>query len=149
MQSAYFEEILDAILAQDARYAREAYHFVREALDHTQRKVYPAHQSADTTASGENRHVSGPQLLDGIREYGLQEFGPMTLHVFHSWGIQRCADFGDIVFNLVDHGRGMFGKTDQDSLEDFRGGYDFDEAFRQPFLPRRQRRVQGRLMSEA
>jgi uncharacterized repeat protein (TIGR04138 family) len=32
--------------------------------------------------------------------------------------------------------RGVLGKTDEDRLEDFAGGYDFEEAFRNPFLPK-------------
>jgi uncharacterized repeat protein (TIGR04138 family) len=79
MQSAYFEEILDAILAQDERFSREAYHFVREALDHTQRKVYPPEKTAQADSSAETRHVSGRQLLEGIRDYGLQSFGPSSI----------------------------------------------------------------------
>lgn len=149
MQSAYFEEILDAILASDERFAREAYHFVREALDHTQRKVYPPEKTGPVDGPAENRHVSGQQLLEGIRDYGLQSFGPMTLTVLEAWGIHRCEDFGEIVFNLVDHGRGMFGKTERDSRDDFREGYDFREAFERPFLPTGQRRLRPHQMREA
>jgi uncharacterized repeat protein (TIGR04138 family) len=149
MQSAYFEEILDAILAQDERFSREAYHFVREALDYTQRKVYPPEKTAQSDSSTETRHVSGRQLLKGIRDYGLQSFGPMTLTVLEAWGIHRCEDFGEIVFNLVDHGRGMFGKTERDSRDDFRDGYDFQEAFQRPFLPAGRRRLRPHQMREA
>jgi len=149
MQSAYFEEILDEILAGDDRFAREAYHFVREALDHTQRKVYPPKKTRSIDGSAENRHVSGLQLLEGIREFGLQLFGPMTLTVLETWGIRRCEDIGEIVFNLVEHGRGMFGKTEKDSREDFRDGYDFREAFQRPFLPAGRRRLRPHQMREA
>ena len=136
MQSVKFEEVLDAILRQDGRYSREAYHFLREALDHTQRNI---HRGSDPARTPDQRHVSGQQLLEGIRDYALQSLGPMAFHVFEAWGIQRCEDFADLVFNLVDHGRGMFGKTDQDSRDDFKDGYDFVEAFRHPFLPERRR----------
>ena len=33
MQQFDYDEVLDLILAKDDRYLREAYHFVREALD--------------------------------------------------------------------------------------------------------------------
>ena len=79
------------------------------------------------------RHVSGRELLEGIREFGLAQFGPMTLPVFEAWGIHRGEDFGEIVFNLVDHG--FLNKTKQDSRNDFQGAYDFHDAFRKPFLP--------------
>jgi len=31
--------------------------------------------------------------------------------------------------------KGVFGKQDSDTKEDFRDIYDFDDAFRRPFLP--------------
>jgi uncharacterized repeat protein (TIGR04138 family) len=132
MHTVNFDEVVERIVARDPRYAREAYHFLREALDHTQKRV---HREVRGHKERQDRHVTGQQLLDGLREYGLQAFGPMTLFVFNEWGIRRCEDFGEIVFNLVEHGNGMFGKTEQDSRDDFRGNYTFDEAFRQPFLP--------------
>lgn len=53
--------------------------------------------------------------------------------VLNSWGIRQCADFGQIVFNLVN--KDVLGKTDEDSIHDFDGGYDFETAFRAPFHP--------------
>jgi hypothetical protein len=38
-----------------------------------------------------------------------------------------------MVFNLI--GAGVFGKTEQDSIEDFKNVYDFEEAFVKPFAP--------------
>ncbi|HEY9170742.1 MAG TPA: Minf_1886 family protein, partial [Verrucomicrobiae bacterium] len=49
------------------------------------------------------------------------------------WNIRACRDFGEIVFNMVESG--MLAKTERDSIRDFEGGYDFDDAFRKPFLP--------------
>jgi uncharacterized repeat protein (TIGR04138 family) len=40
---------------------------------------------------------------------------------------------GHMVFNLI--GAGVFGKTEQDSIEDFKNVYDFEEAFVKPFAP--------------
>jgi uncharacterized repeat protein (TIGR04138 family) len=82
---------------------------------------------------GKIRHVTGQQLLAGIRDYALNEYGPMALTLFHEWGVQRGEDFGEIVFNMVENH--LLAKTKKDSREDFKEGYDFDEAFRQPFLP--------------
>ena len=129
MQAASFEEAIEQIAAQDLRYNREAYFFLREALDHTH-KITGKPQKKN-----EVRHVSGQELLKGIREYALQQFGPMTLTVLEEWGIKCCEDFGEIVFNMVD--TKLLAKTEQDSREDFRNGYDFHEAFRKPFLPSR------------
>jgi uncharacterized repeat protein (TIGR04138 family) len=128
MQPQQFEEVLDQIVAKDSRYHREAYHFLREALDHTQKAISKANK-------GRFRHVTGQELLAGIRGFALQQFGPMTLTLLEEWGIRRCEDFGELVFNLVEHG--VLSKTETDSRADFQGGYDFDEAFRKPFLPAR------------
>ena len=132
MQTVSFEQIVDKIVSQDPRYHRDAYDFVREALDHTQKLI---HKDPRTDQPKKERHVSGQQLLAGIRDYALEQFGPMVPTVFEEWGVRRCEDFGEIVFNLVDNGNGLFGKTEQDSRADFAGGYDFAEAFRKPFLP--------------
>ena len=126
MQTVNFEEVLEKILRKDARFHREAYNFVREALDYTQK-------ASSKPTRDQIRHVNGRELLEGIRAYGLSQFGPMTMSVLHEWGVQRCEDFGEIVFNLVD--QSFLRKTDADSRADFQGGYDFFEAFRKPFLP--------------
>lgn len=126
MQEFNWEEVLDQILDRDARYPRDAYLFVKDALDHTQKLV-------NKRSQGRIRHVSGQELLAGIREFALDQFGPMTATVFEDWGIRSCADFGEIVFNMVESK--LLAKTDKDSREDFKDGYDFDVVFRQPFLP--------------
>ena len=117
---------LDAILGHDPRFQRDAYHFVRDALDHTQRSLLKTQKS-------EPRHVTGQELLEGIRQFALEQFGPMTLIVLDEWGVRRCEHFGDIVFNMIE--ANLLGKTKQDSRDDFAGGYDFREAFEKPFLP--------------
>ena len=115
-----------AICERDPRYDPEAYLFIRESLDFTVRNL-------ERPAEGEKRHVSGQELLEGIRQYALQEFGPMALTVLNTWGIRQTEDFGNIVFNLVEAGK--LGETDDDRLEHFADGYDFHEAFAGPFLP--------------
>ena len=115
------EELLQKILARDPRYAAEAYVFVRAGLDYTVRRLEKP------------RHVSGQELLDGIREFALAEFGPMTRTVLKGWGLQCTEDVGEIVFNMVE--TGLLGKTEKDSRADFADGYDFDEAFCKPFRP--------------
>lgn len=139
MQEVSFEQALEQIRAKDPRYARNAYLFVREALDHTQKSVIkPTREGrggrAEKPAEGlPVRHVTGQELLEGIRVYALEQFGPMVLTVFEDWGVHKCADFGEIVFNMVEIG--LLAKTEKDSRKDFQTGYDFDEAFRKPFLP--------------
>ena len=125
MQKLEFPEALELIVSHDPRYARDAYSFLRDALDYT---IKQRRKLKDVSS-----HVSGPQLLDGIRQYALKEFGPMVTTVFEYWGVARCEDFGEMVFNLIRVG--IFGKTDRDSIEDFKGGYTFHEAFIAPFVP--------------
>ncbi len=129
MQADTFDDGVEKIVLRDRRYDREAFHFLREALDHTQKTVTRENR-------GEPRHVSGPELLDGIREYALETYGPMTLTLFEEWGLTRCEDFGEIVFLMIDHH--LLSKTDEDSKEDFKATYEFEEAFRHPFLPSRK-----------
>ena len=140
MQELTFEEALDQILAKDPRYRRDAYLFVRDALDYTRKLIIrePAGPGGEfDPAAGkrraQDRHVTGPELLEGIRQLAFTEFGPMVITVFEEWGVRCCRDFGEIVFNLVDIGQ--FSKTAEDSRSDFDGGYDFADAFRKPFLP--------------
>jgi len=113
------EELLNRVLEKDDRYAVEAYIFVQEALEYTVSKLKTP------------RHVSGQELLEGIREYALQEYGPMAKRVLNEWGLKKCIDFGHVVFNLVDEG--LLGKSENDRLEDFSNGYHFDDAFVKPF----------------
>ena len=134
MQTISAEIVLEKILAKDPRYPRDAYLFVKDALDYTQK-------IAAKNAQGQLRHVTGQELLSGIRDYALQQFGPMVVTVFEEWGVRSGRDFGEIVFNLVENG--LLARTERDSREDFAGGYDFEEAFRKPFLPEEKPRRTG------
>lgn len=126
MQPLNFEEVLNKILAKDPRYHREAYFFVRDGLDYSQKQITKANKN-------QPRHITGQELLSGLREYGLSQYGPLTALVLNEWGIRRCEDFGEIVFNMVENG--LLSKTETDSRDDFKGGYDFAEAFAKPFRP--------------
>ena len=128
MQEANFDLKLEQILAQDKRYAREAYVFVREALDFTQKLVLRENPGSL------RHHVSPQELLDGIRQFALQQFGPMAATVFEEWGVTRCSDFGEIVFNMVEVS--LLAITEKDSRDDFQNGYDFADAFKKPYLPK-------------
>ena len=141
MQKLEFGEALDLIIAEDPRYDREAYNFLRDALDATLKQRKKARE-------GEG-HVSGQQLLDGIRLHALREFGPMVTTVLDYWGVKCGQDFGEMVFNLIRIG--IFGKSETDSIEDFKGGYDFHAAFVVPYLPEKAepfRRVAADLPAE-
>jgi uncharacterized repeat protein (TIGR04138 family) len=128
MQKPNFGESVGEIIGRDNRYDRDSYYFVREGLDFTLKLLKKQHH-----AQTAQRHVSGQELLEGLRRYALDQFGPMAKTVLDYWGVRRCEDFGEIVFNMVE--KGILGKTDQDSRNDFRGGFDFEEAFVRPFRP--------------
>ena len=100
---------------EDRPYRLEAYEFVMRALDRTIRGL------------DEQRHVTGRELLDGIRDAAREEFGPLAKHVLNQWGVYETTDFGQIVFDLVS--QGILAKTDEDSLGDFEDGYDFGRVF--------------------
>lgn len=114
---------LKDILDEDSRFRQDAYLFVGEAVAFTM---------AELSQKGQTRHISGRQLLEGIRKYALEQFGPLALDVLQDWGVNSCADFGDIVFHMVEHN--LLGASEEDSPADFRPGYDFREAFLQPFI---------------
>ena len=113
---------LKAVIESDPRFKLGAYLFVSEAVGYTMAKC------RDEEGIG---HISGQELLEGIREHALQQFGPLTLDVLQDWGVSSCEDFGAIVFNMVEHR--LLGASENDSAEDFKNGYDFREAFLMPF----------------
>ena len=139
-----FSEVVQEICQNDPRYALESYTFIREGLDYTLKHLRRntggtvGNSNSGTSLRG---HVSGQELLGGIRDYALREFGPMSKTVLNEWGIKKCEDFGDIVFNLVKHG--VLGKTDSDSLSDFKHGFSFHDAFVKPFRPHAEEGATG------
>ncbi|MEI6467400.1 MAG: Minf_1886 family protein [Verrucomicrobiota bacterium] len=129
MQNPDFGEIVALICKEDPRFSRRAYDFVRLGLDQTVKEL----RKKDSGRAEKSRHVTGPELLEGLRVYALDQFGPLAKTVLNAWGVRRCRDFGDIVFNLIEYN--VFSKTDSDRREDFTDVFDFDEAFVRPFQP--------------
>ena len=126
MKKISFQDAIEEVVLKNPSYDVESYFFIREALDFTIKMFDKPHD-------GPERHVSGTELLDGVRKYALAEFGPITKTVLNRWGIHTCENFGEIVFLMVENG--ILGKTDDDRKEDFAGGYSFEDAFTKPFLP--------------
>ena len=110
---------LERVAASDSRYKLEAYVFAMGSLEYTLSKL------------GRRGHVSGGELLDGIKEFAKERFGLTARMVFEHWGVRKTDDFGEIVFNLV--AARILGKTEQDSREDFRNVYDFREVFEKEY----------------
>lgn len=112
---------LRKLALKDGRYAPEAFAFLYESLDHAVRLA------GRESAEGTERHVSGQELLSGMRVHALETFGPLAGHVWRAWGVHETLDWGRIVFLLVEEG--LLNRQDTDSIDDFRDGFDFDAAF--------------------
>jgi uncharacterized repeat protein (TIGR04138 family) len=134
MQHPDFSEVVALICKEDPRFDRKAYDFVRLGLDHTVKEL----RKKDAGKPERSRHVTGPELLEGLRVYALEQYGPLAKTVLNTWGVRRCQDFGDIVFNLIEYN--VFSKTDNDRREDFSDIFEFEEAFVKPFQPARRPR---------
>ena len=101
---------LREIVRTDPRYDIEAYFFVQNALSFCISKLET------------RRHITGRELLDSIRKYTIQEYGPLGREVLEHWGVYRCEDFGEIVFNMVEDG--LLRKSEMDSKKDFENNFD-------------------------
>ena len=100
------------LLKDDRRYKIDAYVFVFEALHYAHNVLKmeserPAESEAeddepdDTGARESERHLTGQQLCEAIRQYALEQYGYMAQDVLQSWGITSTGDFGEIVFNVI------------------------------------------------
>lgn len=111
---------LQALAAAQNAYRPAAYLFLMEALERTM------------TSVGEHRHVTGGELLEGVKSLARERFGPMARDVFNAWGVQGTLDFGKIVFQLVE--AGLLRKTPEDCLDDFADKYDFQQVFEEDYF---------------
>lgn len=122
-QTSTFDDRIASLAASDRRYTPEAFHFVIRALDYVlERQARQRGAPVD-----DERHISAIQLLEGLRDYALELYGPLARLVLERWGISRTEDFGEIVFLLVE-GR-LLNKQETDRKSDFRNGFNFREAF--------------------
>lgn len=127
MQALQFEQSVVSILKRDKRFDPHAYFFLKDALDFTLKRISESN-------GGQARHVSGPELLAGCRDYAIEQFGPMASTLMREWSIRKCQDLGDMVFNLIEEQ--VFGKQDSDKKEDFSEVFDFEASLILPFLPK-------------
>lgn len=120
-------EPLRKLALQDGRYSPEAFRFLYESLEHALRL------SGRSEAEGVDRHVSGREVLAGMRACAIQQFGPLSAHVWRAWGIRESLDWGRIVFLLVE--QGLLKRQEGDSIEDFAENFDFDQVFEREYRP--------------
>lgn len=105
-------------------YSVNAYYFILDALRVTSKKI-------QTKKPTHSRHLSGRELSIGIKDYAISRFGCMSYTVMTLWGINGTTDFGAIVYHLI--GSGLLGKSGDDSIDDFKEIFDFNEAFLKPY----------------
>ena len=122
-QNESFQDRIIALARSDGRYESEAYHFVFRALDF----VMESQDAEPGPVLDNDRHVTSIQLLEGLRAFALDLYGPLARLVLERWGIFRTEDFGEIVFRLVECQ--LLNKQDSDRKSDFRNGFNFREAF--------------------
>ena len=115
------EDQIRLLALKDGRYSPEAFSFLFEALPQAVRLA------GKENATGTERHVTGQEVLQGMRAHALQLFGPLAAAVWRSWGVRETLDWGRIVFLLVDNG--LLNRQDSDTIQDFEAGFDFDEVF--------------------
>lgn len=121
--------LIDRATRPKMKFPPQAYLFVTEALKVAQDQ---AGKLRNLDESEESAHISGAELLEGVRILGSRMFGMMAPTVFRLWGIESTHDFGRVVFDLVE--RGELRKTDEDQLTDFDGIYEFNEVFLNSYL---------------
>ena len=119
---------LFAAAAADERYPIEAYEFLCHALAYTQKALDRMPRPGESPEEALDKHVTGQELCDGIREFAIDQFGPMAYVVFSCWGIRRTDDFGNMVYHLIDSG--VWYRSPSDRREDFHDRYDFERVFR-------------------
>lgn len=132
---------LAELLVQDKRYDLEAYLFVFESLRYAQEKLgmgteyerasFDEDEDDDFSDAEPERHVTGQQLCEAMRQYAHVQYGYMAKCVLNSWGVRSTSDFGEIVFNLIKIEQ--MRKTDHDRREDFDNVFDFEEGFQKSF----------------
>lgn len=114
----YGKDTYEDIVAKDGRYASSVYAVLMDVFDYLKTK---------------SKNVTAAAIMEEFRATVLDEFGPLSYHVLDEWGVRRCEDLGEMMFNLADSGRLI--RTEEDTKECFVGGYDFREAFLLPFEP--------------
>ena len=119
------EDRLKCVAARDGRYHINASRFVYEALDYTVKQLE------------KKRHISGRELLEGIKNLAIEQFGALAIMVFDVWGLHKTDDFGNIVFNLVE--AEMMSRSEDDTRDDFHDVYKFRDVFRIDSKPRSMR----------
>ena len=117
------EKSLSEVVDEVGVYPMDAFHFVQQGLAFAVDRIH----GRNVPVEPEQRHISGQQLCEALRQFALSKWGLLARTVLRRWQITSTMDFGRIVYALIDAGHMQ--KTDRDSIEDFRNVYDFKSAF--------------------
>jgi len=123
-----FDDAVAQINSVDKRFKKEGYQFLKETLERTIANLRDEELV-------EHRQVSGPELLDGVVEHALSEYGSMAVAILDSWGIRSGEDIGEMVFQLIS--AKAFGSSEDDSPSDFHGVMDLRRRLLAPYRPTR------------
>ena len=118
----------DQLRATAGPYPDEAFEFVSEGWGYTVEQIQEEDLNAEfELAMPAGLHVSGQELCIGLRNFAIKQYGLLAPVVLRRWNVNRTADFGQIVFAMIEFG--LMSKNDSDSIEDFQGIFDFHDAF--------------------
>jgi uncharacterized repeat protein (TIGR04138 family) len=111
---------LEEISQQDGRYNHTAFKFVYDGLGYTLKNI-----------TGEQRHVTGQTLCEGLRRLALEKYGRLAVLVLNTWGVKTTRDFGEIVYTLIKHE--WMNAQPTDSINDFNNVYDLKTTLKDQF----------------
>ena len=113
-------------IATGTPYSPAAFAFVQHGLGYTS-ELFAMRTTSQFELDEFEQHVSGQQLCMGLRDFAIDRFGLLAPVVLCQWGIHRTEDFGAIVFRMVE--LELLRTSPQDSTDDFRSVFQFDDAF--------------------
>lgn len=122
-------DVLAKLRRRGERYDERAYVFVLAGIEFLQTRL------------PERRHVSGTELTRACRDFALEQYGLLAREVLDHWGIRETADFGRIVYAMVD--AGLLVTQPGDRIEDFHEVYSFQREFDEQYVWRGVRSSQN------
>lgn len=120
------DELYDEVARRHPQYPRAAYVFVGTAVHEIAVKILKHHSDSDEK-SNRSRHITGQELVLGLKDLLLKRYGRLAIDVLRHWHISETLDFGKIVYFLVEVQ--LLSVSPEDSFEDFRDVYSFSDVF--------------------
>ncbi len=124
------ERPMEEVIREDGRYPLEAFAFLHDGLGQAVRSAHGEPPETPPAEPGQ-RHVTGAQLCCSLRDAAVERWGLLARTVLRRWNIHATIDFGNMVYLLIENR--YMKRTAEDSIEDFRDVYPFDEAFERAY----------------